>query len=397
MDKNIILAPHEGCTGCSACADICPTNSIRLGYTRLHDYPQIEESSCIKCGRCVNVCPVLHPTPIVEQEQKYYCGWSLNDEELSNSTSGGMGSAFAREALRLGYHVCGAAFDSNWTLKHELSTNENVIKKFRGSKYLKSDTSGVLREIGEVVKRGEHVLFTGTPCQCDAIKRLIPQSKRELLITVAIICHGVNSPKVWSDYVVSIEKKEKAKLTEYNFRSKLKGWGENSRGGKRLRIFKRLSNGKCSDVPAWKNLFHVWFGKHYILRPSCFHCQYRKKQRLADITIGDFWGIGKILPNLECDKGASVVITSTPHGEEFVKMCRDIHLIPVDGNQTARVLKGFVETRPKEKVVAEQQRNHSFEEEYMKDGFEAMAKRYPAPTFWTMAIASIKSRLHIRK
>lgn len=395
MDKKIVLAEKVQCSGCSACADVCPTKSINLAYTGLHDYPVINEESCIKCGRCMTVCPALHSTPILPHQQNFYCGWSLIDNERSKSTSGGIGTALAREAQSRGYYVCGAGFDANWKLQHYLTTDKNVIDSFRGSKYLKSETFGILKEVGEAIGDGKQVLFTGTPCQCDAVERLIPKTKRSQLITVAIICHGVNSAKVWEDYVNHIEGQNNARLVEYNFRSKSKGWGENSRGGKKLRVFQRFSNGKELDVPAWKNLFHVWFGQHYMLRPSCFHCQYRTAQREADITIGDFWGISKVLPDLECSKGASVVITSTPEGELFLNSCKDIKLISVDGEKTTGVLKGFVENRPAEKVHAEQERNKHFELEYMEGGFEVMAKRYPAPTFWTMLKASIKHRLHI--
>lgn len=232
MEKRVSLAPNNSCTGCAACTDVCPTNSITFVEEGIHSYPHINVDTCISCGKCMSVCQVLKQVVFKpEIEQKFYCAWNKNALERKASTSGGAGSAMAAGAIALGFYVCGAGFDKHWHLRHVSSKEQSVIDSFRGSKYLKSDTCGSLREVARLIGRGEKVLFTGTPCQCDAVERIIPQSKRDNLITCAIICHGVNSPKVWEDYVSYIEKKEKSHLIEYNFRSKSKGWIEVEGGG----------------------------------------------------------------------------------------------------------------------------------------------------------------------
>ena len=305
MEKKIELAPKSQCTGCGTCNDTCPTASIAFRLSGLHYYPYIDEERCIKCGKCMNVCPPLKVGTRREREDNntplYYCAWNKDTQERYNATSGGVGGALAKHALDEGWYVCGAAFTDEWELKHIVSNEEAILERIRGSKYLQSNTDGVYRRIIELLNAGERVLFLGTPCQADALRSLVPSKYTKFLLTCEIICHGVNSPLVWKDYRKYIESVCGSKLASYNFRSKSKGWGK-------LRVSYCYYNGKKVDVPAYRNIFHNWFGQHYMMRESCFRCKYRIKERYSDIIIGDFWGIENIAPELDVKKGASVLI-----------------------------------------------------------------------------------------
>lgn len=237
--------------------------------------------------------------------------------------------------MKKGWYVCGAAFDKDWKLAHIVSNDKSIIDKIRGSKYLQSNTDEVYKTIKELLVKDEKVLFIGTPCQADALKNCIPSRLIGNLILCEIICHGVNSPLVWNDYKKHLEENHKSPITKYNFRSKSRGWGK-------LRVSYSFANGEKKDVPAYRNIFHSWFGRHYMMRESCFYCPYRTISRYSDIVIGDFWGIENIEPTLDVKKGASVVIANSSRGETFLADC-NLTIKEINRNSALRVIKGYID------------------------------------------------------
>lgn len=395
METQIKLADKTKCTGCRACSNSCPTLSITFHLNGLHYYPTVNEDTCIKCGMCMNVCSPLHwkakhHSSSEEFSVKYYCAWNNDIYERSAATSGGVGGALAELAIRKGWYVCGAAFDKEWNLAHIISNDKSVLSKIRGSKYLQSNTDGIYSQIKHLLSKGERVLFFGTPCQTDALNNCIPTKLRGNLILCEIICHGVNSPKVWNDYRNYIESKYKSPLTTYNFRSKSHGWGK-------LRVAYTLMNGKKVDVSAYRNIFHHWFGQHYMLRESCLNCQYRTVNRYSDIIIGDFWGIETIEPSLNVKAGASVVITNSQVGAVFFSESQ-MTKKEIDANSALKVLKGFVDKTSVEYKLKEIEKMHKFEDDYISHTFVSMSKDiYPMSSRLGKLFYSVLFHLHLIK
>lgn len=393
MEKQIRLVEKAHCTGCRACSNVCPTSSIKFELKGLHFYPSIDENTCIKCGKCMSVCSPLqwesmHPSDI-KTNPKYYCAWNIDVAERHAATSGGVGGAMADLALKNGWYVCGAVFNKDWHLSHIVSNDKFVSEQIRGSKYLQSNTDGVYAKVKELLMQGDKVLFIGTPCQTDALNNCIPTRLRDNLLLCEIICHGVNSPKVWEDYRHYLENFHKSPLVVYNFRSKSHGWGK-------LRVAYTLANGKKVDVPAYQNIFHHWFGAHLMLRESCLRCQYRTVNRYSDIIIGDFWGIENIDSSLDVKAGASVVITNSPAGESFFADC---HLIKkeIEASSVLKVIKGFVDKTTEECKVMEIDRMHKFEADYATHSFDAMCKKiYPCISPMQKLLNSILYHLHLK-
>lgn len=55
------------------------------------------------------------------------------------------------------------------------------------------------------------------------------------------------------------------------------------------------------------------------LRPSCYFCEFKKKNRVSDITLADFWGSGRICPDMDDDKGLSLVIVHSVKGGKLLE------------------------------------------------------------------------------
>ncbi len=387
-----VLATQHTCLGCHACEAICPTRSITFQGEGFFPLPKIDEDTCIECGKCENVCKNVREGFVSEKksfEQQFFCAFNTDKVERSRASSGGVGGALVEKALQKGWLVCGAAFNEDMSLSHILSDSPELLDRIRGSKYLQSNVTGVYEKIVSEVKQGRQVLFIGTPCQCKAIQRVLPAASRDKLLTCAIVCHGVNSQRVWLDYVASLQKKSGRRLVGYNFRSKDKGWKV---GVLRSCITFEGKTGK--KLPAWRDLFMTWFGKHYVQQESCFHCPYRIEERYADITIGDFWGIEHVLPELPTHDGVSVLVTSTRQGKEFVADVEKLNLREVDAHlTTTKALRGFVERRSEALRQAEIERRLQFEQEYMEQGFGEMAQKYGVETYFQHFIYKVRYKL----
>ena len=114
-----VLSPSDCCTGCGACAAVCPRGAIRMLPDRLgFDAPRVDKSLCVECGSCSKACPVLAPLsrcPVPEQ------AWGLYAKEQAlrdASSSGGVFGLLARQTLAMCGLVFGAAFDGGLNLEH---------------------------------------------------------------------------------------------------------------------------------------------------------------------------------------------------------------------------------------------------------------------------------------
>ena len=121
-----------------------------------------------------------------------------------------------------------------------------------------------------------------------------------------IICHGVPSPDLWKSYLKEREKTI-GKCNSINFRSKESGWYES--GVKENTYFTEQK----------KHSYMRLFLQDYCLRPSCYECV-AKVNKMSDITIGDFWGVRKIAPELDDDRGVSVIVLRSLTGRKLFEV-----------------------------------------------------------------------------
>lgn len=299
------------CTGCTACASICPKNAITMqkdneGFMN----PVIDQNKCINCGLCKRICPVLN-TKTNESINKCYVAYNKNEQEKEKSSSGAIFSLIANYVLDNDGIVIGAAFDNN-KLKHIAVTNKKDLDKLKGSKYLQSDLKDIFKYIKDNLKENK-ILFVGTPCQVAGIKSIIKNNKN--LITIDVICHGVPSPKLFENYVKELEIKNNDKLLCYNFRDKSTGWDSYSNTA----LFK---NKKITES-AKNNKYMKLFLSDVALRQSCYECNFKLGNKYSDITLGDFWGVQNYYPEMYNKKGVSAIIINTELGEKIFVDIKD--------------------------------------------------------------------------
>ncbi len=327
----IHIVDKSACCGCHACVQRCPKHCITMredeeGFL----YPFVDQSLCIDCGLCERVCPVLCQGE-ARQPLKVYAAKNPDEEVRMSSSSGGVFTALAEQVLDEGGVVFGVRFDENWDVVHDYVDNKKNLVAFRGSKYVQSNVGTCFQKAESFLKEGRKVLFSGTPCQIAGL-RLFLRKEYDNLLTVDLICHGVPSPKVWRTYleetiarqceknsVFSHSTVEKKSLIKgISFRDKRLGWKKYSfsltlstteGSGDKNTVF-------LSDVLT-QNIFLQGFLHDLYLRPSCHACPSKCFKSGSDLTIADYWGIGRYYKDFDDDRGVSLLLVNTSKGEDF--------------------------------------------------------------------------------
>ncbi len=303
--ENIYLKNKDKsmCNGCEICTKVCPTNAIKMvedqeGFF----YPEIDKDKCINCNKCKNICSNYNTSL---GNEKVYVAINKNEKELEESSSGGMFYILAKYVIEKNGVVFGVEYDENLKVRHNFYETLEECKRFQGSKYVRSDINDSYRKVEEFLKDDRYVLFTGTPCQCNALKTYLVK-EYEKLILCDIICHANPSQKVFDKYKNEIENSRDKKIKMIYFRTKNNGWRNQTP------IIEYMDNEKEEE----KTFFSA-FVKELINRPSCHSCVFASSNRVTDFSIGDFWGIEKVMPEVEDkDTGISLFMVNSKKASE---------------------------------------------------------------------------------
>jgi len=309
LDKN--------CYGCGACSEVCPGNAISMKQNNEGFLiPFIAGALCINCGLCEKTCPNLNPVeseyPL--SEGQCFAAFVKDEDERMKSASGAVFPALAKAVLNDGGLVCGCVWNETMEAVHILTDNNEDIDKMRGSKYVQSRTEDCYTRIKAALNEEKKVLFSGTPCQVGGL--LSFTGRHDNLYTVAVICAGVESPKVWNKYVTYLEQKEHDSLTDAKFRAKGRlGWRTPS-------ISYSFKSGKVAEKPVY-SFDEYMSGAHIYVRNSCTNCNYKNNGHVSDLIIGDFWGAPEELIEKSRNKGISAIIVNTQKGGSLFNRCSE--------------------------------------------------------------------------
>ena len=298
------------CTGCGACVQACSFDAIHLVEDEFgFSYPKVTESKCVHCNRCVNICPIDNPRVVFHntKEGNAVGGYAKDRDVREASSSGGFFTGIVKAFWGEGAVVFGAEQLSDLSVAHTSADKFEDISKFRKSKYSPSDTRRTFVEVKGLLEEGRRVIYSGTPCQVAGLLSYLGRNYDNLL-TIDLVCHGHFAPRYFRMERAYYEKKFKSRAIGFEYRDKANGhW-------KGHVVSWKFANGKrkCwqqKDAPYYR----VWLA-HLISRPSCTNCRFAVANRVADISIGDYWHVPETSIMYGGNHGTSVAFGNTGKG-----------------------------------------------------------------------------------
>lgn len=388
MDKKIpVLCSDAECTGCSACANSCNFNAISIIQNEEGFYrPSIDASKCTGCHNCEHRCPILHPLESAESISKVYAAWHKDENIRIHSTSGGAFSALAETIISEGGIVAGAAYTDNLMVRHICISSPEELHKLRLSKYVQSEIGFIFKEIKSYLTKGQKVLFSGTPCQVAGLKAFLVKDY-DNLYCCDFICHGVPSALMLEKYLQWLQQ-HIGRINHINFRDKRKGWYDS------LRVVIK-DDGRQKILRGNKDAYWVGFNNHdNNLQLSCYNCHYLGLNRNSDITIADFWGIGKDKPfghKDDIEKGVSMVMANNRKGQNLINLSK-LRMETVERNveEAVKSNQSILHSSPKPAS------RDSFYKDINSMTFDEMIKRHLTPNFKTKLVKIMREYVPFR-
>ena len=286
---NITEKTEHPCSGCGACAAVCPANAVTLALDAAGFYrAAVDASLCVDCGLCQKVCTrfTAQTGGVRLYDAPLFALQSADAATVQRCSSGGLAHELARQALAEGMQVAGVVYDTATDrAKHVLVDRPEDLAALDGSKYLQSDPAVFRRMLAEA-KADPAARFAvfGTPCQITGLARAAELAGvRERFLLTEIFCHGVPSYRVWEQECARLRKKLHAeRFDAVQFRYKKADWHSYCL---RVDAGERTFYGARETEP----FYRVYF-ENVLLNDACLTCRMRKESSCADFRLGDYWG-----------------------------------------------------------------------------------------------------------
>ena len=122
------------------------------------------------------------------------------------------------------------------------------------------------------------------------------------------------SEKTFNLYLDSL-KQNNSSVKDWKFRVKDNGWTKSS-------VSFKKNNVKQVRKFTEDTLMYLYL-KDMLSRESCYNCQYKGEKNIADVILGDYWGIEITNKDFYDEKGVSAVIINTNKGKEIFEKIKN--------------------------------------------------------------------------